>query len=74
MAEQLTERLVIEGVHCENCLATIERALKRLDGVFCVHAQLQPQAVVVVEYDPEKVNQDALRCAVEEVGYAVVNQ
>lgn len=74
MSKQLVERLTVHGVHCENCLATIERALKRLEGVFRADAQLQPRAVVVVEYDPEKVNQEVLRRAVEQVGYQVVSQ
>nr|BAL55632.1 hypothetical conserved protein [uncultured Bacteroidetes bacterium] len=66
------ERFTVRGAHCENCIATIERALRRLDGIVHVDAKLQPQAFVEVEYDPEKVNRDTLRRAIEQVGYELV--
>jgi copper chaperone len=76
------ERFTVRGAHCENCIATIERALRRLDGIVhvdaklqpqaFVDAKLQPQAFVEVEYDPEKVNRDTLRRAIEQVGYELV--
>ncbi|GIV49564.1 MAG: hypothetical protein KatS3mg038_0085 [Candidatus Kapaibacterium sp.] len=66
------ERFTVRGAHCENCIATIERALRRLDGIVKVDAKLQPQASVEVEYDSDKVNRDTLRRAVERVGYELV--
>ncbi|RMF36500.1 MAG: copper chaperone [Chlorobiota bacterium] len=66
------ERFTVRGAHCENCIATIERTLRRLDGIVHVDAKLQPQALVEVEYDSDKVNRDTLRRAIERVGYELV--
>ncbi len=72
MAELVQERFQVRGVHCENCLATIERALSRVEGVNQVNARLDAQGTVSITYDPEKVNPDVLRKAVERVGYELI--
>ncbi len=66
------ERFSVRGAHCDNCITTIERALRRLDGIMRVDATLRPEASVEVEYDPDKVDRDALHRAVEQVGFELV--
>lgn len=68
----IRERFTVRGAHCENCIITIERALRRLDGIVRVDAKLLPEASVEIEYDPDTVDREALRRAVEQVGYELV--
>ncbi len=72
MAELIQERFQVRGMHCENCRATVERALSRVEGVSQVNARLDAQSTVTITYDPEKVNPEILRKALEKVGYEMV--
>lgn len=73
MAEHVQERFQVRGMHCENCVATVERALARVDGVKQVHAKLDAQGTVTITYDPSKASPELLRQAVERVGYEMVS-
>jgi len=73
MAEHMQERFQVRGMHCENCVATVERALARVDGVKQVHAKLDAQGTVTITYDPSKASPELLRQAVERIGYEMVS-
>lgn len=60
--------LTVEGMRCENCQARVENALNRLDGVAC-RVNLRKKRAAV-SYSAE-VSDEALRAAVEELGYRV---
>ncbi|MCX6082629.1 MAG: heavy metal translocating P-type ATPase [Chloroflexi bacterium] len=53
--------LPITGMTCANCVATVERNLKRLDGV----------GRATVEFDSEKINLDAIVARVVRAGYGI---
>ena len=60
--------LSVEGMHCENCEARVENALNRIDGA-AAKASWKKKTVVVC-YSAE-VSEDALKEAVEKLGYQV---
>src|SRR5262249_41644023 len=65
-----TITLPITGMTCANCVATVERNLKKLDGVQSAQVNLASERAVV-EYDPGKLAQPALIARVERAGYGV---
>jgi Cu+-exporting ATPase len=63
--------LPITGMTCANCAMTIERTLKRLDGVVAVNVNLANERASV-EYLPGEVSLVAIQQAIRDVGYDVV--
>lgn len=60
--------LDVEGMHCENCQARIERELDKLDGVVC-KVNLHHKTATITYSSP--ISPDALKQAVEALGYQV---
>lgn len=60
--------LSVEGMHCENCQARIEKAIDRLDGVVC-KTNLHKKTATVTYSQP--VSDDTLKEIVEKLGYRV---
>lgn len=60
--------LSVEGMHCENCQARIEKAIDRLDGVVCKTNQHKKTATVTFS---QPVSDDTLKEIVEKLGYRV---
>jgi Cu+-exporting ATPase len=67
-----TVRLVlpVEGMTCASCSARVGRALTKLDGVTDANVNFATHRAAV-SYDPALVDPEALRSAIERVGYAV---
>jgi copper chaperone len=63
--------LSVEGMSCNHCKASVEKALKTLEGVEKAQVDLQ-KAQVEVEFDPEKISEEDLRGAVTAAGYQVL--
>ena len=60
----------ISGMHCENCVNNVTRAINKIDGAY---AQVYlSNSSAVVSYDRE-VSELALMQAVEEAGFEVTN-
>jgi Cu+-exporting ATPase len=57
-------------MHCSSCVVRVELALQTTPGVVTARASLGPNAVDI-EYDPERVDFDAIRKAIETAGYRV---
>jgi Cu+-exporting ATPase len=62
--------LPITGMHCANCSATIERNLKKLDGVAGANVNYATEKAMVV-FDPSVLSEDAIIDKIEDVGYGV---
>ena len=62
--------LPITGMTCANCVATVERSLKKLDGVQTAIVNLASERASV-DYDPGVVTQDALVDRIRRAGYDV---
>lgn len=63
-----TLTLGIEGMSCGGCVASVERALGRVDGVRKVRVSLEKKEAVV---EGERLDPTRLRAAVEDAGYDV---
>ncbi len=63
--------LAVEGMHCSHCKEAVENALNAFDGV-TAEADYET-GIVTIRYDgyPALELLDALKKAVEEVGYSV---
>lgn len=62
--------MTIEGMTCENCEIRVENVLNRMDGVAAKVSWKKKKAVVAYSV---AVSDDALRSAVERLGYKVTN-
>jgi Cu+-exporting ATPase len=69
MSEKQTS-LPIAGMTCANCAATIERSLKKLDGVSRVNVNFANEKATVV-FDPSVVGEGAFINKIKDVGYGV---
>jgi len=65
--------LKISGMSCASCAATIEKALRKLDGVKSANVNFAAKRARV-EYDPSVISIFDLRKAVQDVGYEVVSE
>src|SRR4030042_557795 len=71
MAENLKHlTLPITGMTCANCVATVERGLRKLEGVDQVTVNLATERASLV-YDPAQVDERAILARVERGGYGV---
>ncbi len=67
MAER-TALLKIDGMHCENCAASISSALRSVDGVRDVRIDVDAKQALVV-FDAERAGLPKLRRAVAKIGF-----
>jgi len=70
MPETKQVTLPVTGMTCANCVATIERNLKKVDGVETALVNLSSERATV-EFDPSKTGLDALLARVERAGYGI---
>jgi Cu+-exporting ATPase len=62
--------LPITGMTCANCVATVERNLKKVDGVSFASVNLASERATVT-FDPQKTGQQALVSRVQRAGYDI---
>jgi len=67
-----TATLGIEGMTCASCVARVERALKKVDGVLAANVNLATERAVV-SYRPDLVDPDRMKEAVVGAGYGVLD-
>ncbi|MBI2755402.1 MAG: copper-translocating P-type ATPase [Chloroflexi bacterium] len=61
-------RFPVEGMTCASCVNRIERYLRKVDGVAEANVNLATETAAV-RFDPDRVDLDVLRRAVEAAGY-----
>lgn len=61
----MTITLQLDGLHCGNCVKSVEKALNEVEGVSQVSVTLENQMAVV----EGSANADALIAAVEDIGF-----
>ena len=66
--KQLT--LPITGMYCANCVSTIERNLKKVNGVQSAVVNLSSERAVV-QFDPSAATLDAMIARVQRAGYGI---
>ncbi|MEK6221704.1 MAG: copper ion binding protein, partial [Chloroflexota bacterium] len=62
--------LPITGMTCANCVSTVERNLKKIDGVEIANVNLTTERATV-EYDPGLAQLDGILKRVERAGYGI---
>jgi Cu+-exporting ATPase len=62
--------LPITGMTCANCVATVERNIKKLDGVNTVNVNLASERASV-EYDPSRLDEKNIIERIQRAGYGV---
>lgn len=67
------ESLAVRGMTCAACVRRVERGLKELDGILDASVNLAVERVTVV-YDPEKLDLDAVRRRIRELGYEALQE
>ncbi len=70
MSEKKQLTLPVTGMTCANCVATVERNLKKMDGVEAAVVNLSSERATV-EFDPAAVALPDLIARVERAGYGV---
>ncbi len=68
----MTVTLKVQGMSCDHCVMHVTRALEELDGVSEANVSLD-KGVAVVEYDDGKTDVAAMKEAVAETGYEIVD-
>ena len=64
--------LGITGMHCASCVTTVEKSLKKVEGVSSVVVNLASENAYV-GFDPGQTTKDDLKKAIEETGYGAVD-
>ena len=64
--------LKVQGMTCQHCVKAIEKNVSKLDGVTEVAVNLA-NAQVDVSFDEHKTDEAAIRAAIVEEGYEVLN-
>ena len=70
MSETKQTTLPITGMTCANCVATVERSLKKIAGVGSAVVNLSSERATV-EFDPTLVGTADLIARVERAGYGI---
>ncbi|MBC8587330.1 heavy-metal-associated domain-containing protein [Paratissierella segnis] len=61
--------MLVDGMSCEHCVKAVKNALSEVNGVASVKVDLQTKKV---EVEGENMANDALKNAVEDAGYEVL--
>jgi len=61
--------LQVEGMSCEHCVNSVEKALKEIGATGKVNLDAKQ---VEVQYDDAAINKDKIKEAIEEQGYDVI--
>lgn len=61
----------IQGMHCASCAATIEKAVKKLNGVNLAQVNFGSETLIA-EFEEEKISANDLAKSVESAGYKLI--
>ena len=70
MPEEMQITLPITGMTCANCVATVERNIKKIDGVSQAVVNLSSERAIV-EFNPDKATLDDVVARVQRAGYGI---
>jgi P-type Cu+ transporter len=74
MSQPKTKKLVLNigGMSCINCARSIEKALKKLNGITQATVNLAAEKALI-DYNPDVVDQKTIEDTITEVGYQVIH-
>jgi copper chaperone len=67
---RVTINLTVHGMSCSHCENSVKKSVGALEGVDSVSVDLKSKKVSV-EYDPDRVDPDAIKETIEDQGYDV---
>ena len=67
------ESYLVEGMSCSGCERAIQKVVNNIEGVESARADLQTSTVSVA-YNPDKVNVEQIKSAVNKIGYKLVGE
>lgn len=70
MTTQKQINLPITGMTCANCVATVERNIKKLDGIELVNVNLSSEKATI-EFDSDKLGLEEIVARIKRAGYGV---
>ncbi|MGL4670255.1 MAG: heavy metal translocating P-type ATPase [Methanobacteriaceae archaeon] len=65
----------ISGIHCASCVANLEKALLKLDGIIDVNISIGEDINSnkgFIKFNPDKININAIDTAVEDTGFNII--
>jgi len=62
--------LPVEGMTCASCVARVEKALSKVDGIENVNVNFATEKASFT-FDPEKISKEIISSAVEDAGYKI---
>lgn len=65
--------MTIEGMHCAHCSSRVANALSNISGVKKVNVYLEEKIAEIIEESKGSADVEAMRSAVEELGFTVVD-
>ncbi|MCI0490977.1 MAG: cation transporter [Blastocatellia bacterium] len=68
------KKLRVDGMTCGGCSASVEHALKKVDGVMEAKANHGSEGTVWVKYDDEKVELSKIKQVIADAGFEVVDK
>lgn len=68
----ITQTIQVDGMSCDHCVETIQKAVKELSGIDAVHIDLEKKQVTVT-YDADGATLEEIAQAITESGFEVVN-
>jgi Cu+-exporting ATPase len=69
-AEVIESTINISGLHCDNCVVSVETGINGLEGIAAVTVSLS-DSLAVVKYDESKVKLSEIEKSIEKRGYTV---
>lgn len=60
----------IEGMHCDGCVASVQRALTNRPGVDTARADLVA-GIVAIDFDPSSIDRPGLEAAIAGAGFDI---
>lgn len=72
-AASSTVTIRIEGMHCENCAASIQKKLKATDGVEDVRVSF-PKKEAWVKFDDQRISVARIREVINSTGFKAVDE
>ncbi len=73
MTQMREVSLPVTGMTCANCAATVERILRKTEGVSAASVNFATERAAV-RFDPKEVREDSLVARVSEAGFGVATQ
>ena len=68
-----TTKIKIGKMACNMCVANVEEALSKLDGINTVNVSLD-NSNAIIEYDSDKTTTNDMKKAIEDAGYEYLGE